>query len=87
MRKTFLQTLRDETLRIEVGPAALADLAVENLDLSTPALSQSVRRCAIERRAPRRLVTASPSRSANLLTMHEVVLVRQGAPAPEYCAA
>jgi hypothetical protein len=93
MRKTFLQTLRDEPLRIEVGPAALAALAVENLDLSTPERSRSVRRCTIERRVPRHLDTASPrpttspSRTANLLTMHEVVLVRQGVPAPEYCAA
>jgi hypothetical protein len=87
MRKTFLQTLRDETLRIEVGQAALGGLAVENLELSTPALSRSVRRCAIERRAPRHLDPASPGRTANLLAMHEVVLLPEVVPMLEYCAA
>lgn len=48
---TFLQTLRDETLRTELGAEVVADLAVENLDLSTPARSAAVRRCAIARRA------------------------------------
>lgn len=51
MRPTFLQTLRDETLRTELGSAVLADLAVENLELTTPARSQAVRRSIIERRA------------------------------------
>lgn len=87
MRKTFLQTLRDETMRIEVGPVALGDLAVENLDLSTPALSRSVRRGAIERRVPRRPDTTSARHTANLLAMHEVALVRPVPPAPEFCAA
>jgi len=50
MRTTFLQTLRDETLRTELGAEVVADLAVENLELSTPARSAAVRRCAIERR-------------------------------------
>lgn len=54
--KTFLQTLRDETLRLEVGRPVLSDLAVENLVLSTPALSQAVRRSVIERRVAEPLV-------------------------------
>ena len=51
MRPTFLQTVRDETLRAELGPEVVAGLAVENLDLSTPDRSAAVRRSAIERRA------------------------------------
>jgi hypothetical protein len=51
MRKTFLQILRDETMRTELGAEVVADLAVENLELSTPARSAAVRRCAIERRS------------------------------------
>ncbi|MGH9004641.1 MAG: hypothetical protein ACRDYV_16065 [Acidimicrobiia bacterium] len=51
MRTTFLQTLRDETLRTELGAEVLADLAVENLELSTRDRSDKVRRAAIERRA------------------------------------
>jgi hypothetical protein len=51
MRTTFLQFLRDETLRTELGPNVLADLAVENLELSTPARTEAVRRTIIERRA------------------------------------
>ena len=51
MRPTFLQFLRDETLRTELGSDVIADLAVENLELSTPARSQAVRRSIIERRA------------------------------------
>jgi hypothetical protein len=51
MRTTFLQFLRDETLRTELGPDVLADLAVENLELSTPARTEAVRRTIIERRA------------------------------------
>ncbi len=48
---TFLQTLRDESLLAELGAAVVRDLAVENLELSTPARSQAVRRSTIERRA------------------------------------
>ena len=51
MATTFAQTLRDETLRLEVGAPAVSDLAVENLDLSSPATSMAVRRTVIERRA------------------------------------
>ncbi len=51
MRESFHQILNDETLRTELGPAVLADLAVENLELSSPATSMAVRRSVIERRA------------------------------------
>ena len=51
MRKTFLQTIRDETLRMELGSVVLSDLAVENLELTTPTRSQAVRQTVIERRA------------------------------------
>lgn len=51
MRATFLQILRDETLRTELGAEVVADMAVENLELSTLARSQAVRRSVIERRA------------------------------------
>jgi hypothetical protein len=76
MRKTFLQTLRDETLRIELGPAVLSDLAVENLELSTSERSQAVRQNVIgRRRAGARSVLADALATANLLAMHEVKLV------------
>ena len=51
MHTTFLQTIGDETLRIELGAAVLADLAVENLELSTSSRSQAVRRSVLGRRA------------------------------------
>jgi hypothetical protein len=51
MRETFFQILNDETLRTELGAAVVADLAVENLQLSTPLTSMAVRRSIIERRA------------------------------------
>jgi len=50
MATSFVQTLQDETLRIEIGRAVVADLAVENVVLSTPYLSRAVRRSVIERR-------------------------------------
>lgn len=50
MRQSFLQILQDETMRTELGEAVVADLAVENLELTTPARSQAVRRAIIERR-------------------------------------
>ena len=50
MRESFHQILNDETLRTELGSAVLADLAVENLELSSPATSMAVRRSIIERR-------------------------------------
>jgi len=43
----LVRTVRDETLRVEVGPAVLCNLAVENVDLGQPALSRAVRRLAI----------------------------------------
>jgi hypothetical protein len=51
MRESFFQILNDETLRTELGAAVVADLAVENLELSTQATSMAVRRTIIERRA------------------------------------
>ena len=73
MATTFVQMLRDETLRMEVGAPVLSDLAVENLELSTPALSRAVRQSVIERRvatAPAIVRMPGPNR----LEMHEVVL-------------
>ena len=73
MAMTFVQTMRDEMLRIEVGPPALAGLAVENLELSTPAMSRAVRQSVIERRVAERVpVVRMPG--PNRLQMHEVVL-------------
>jgi len=84
MSNAYLHTLRDEVLRIEVGPAVASDLAVENLDLSTPALSRAVRLSIITRRAERPVVTGL---SRNRLTMYEVVLPPVRRPALESCAA
>ena len=50
MRESFFQILNNETLRTELGAAVVADLAVENLELSTPATSMAVRRGIIARR-------------------------------------
>ena len=73
MAMTFVQTLRDETLRLEVGAPALSGLAVENLELSNPAVSQAVRRSVIERRvAAEPVIRRMPG--PNRLEMHEVVL-------------
>jgi hypothetical protein len=80
MATTFVQTLRDETLRLEVGSPVVADLAVENLELSTPALSQAVRQSVIERRAVEPVVRAP---GPNRLEMYEVVLPDAAVP----CAA
>ena len=63
----FFETLRDETLRIEVGAAVAADLAAENIELSTPDLSGAVRRSIIIRRGERQGL------SANVLRMDEEV--------------
>jgi hypothetical protein len=86
MSKTFLQSLQDETLRIEVGAAAVSGLAVENLELSTPGLSQAVRRSVIQRRASDQVATVTTGRTADLLTMHQVMLPAEIA-SVEYCAA
>jgi hypothetical protein len=72
MAASFVQTLQDETLRIEVGPTAVADLAVENLELSTPAVSRAVRRSVIERRVAAGPVMRMPG--PNRLAMDEVAL-------------
>ena len=71
MATTFIRTLQDETLRLEVGGPALSDLAVENLDLSTPALSRAVRRSIIERRVAEPVVRMP---GPNRLEMFEVDL-------------
>jgi hypothetical protein len=71
MSVTFFETLRDETLRIEIGAAAASGLAVENVELSTRDLSGAVRGSIIVRRAD------GPGLSANQLAMDEV-----GLPAP-----
>ena len=79
MASTFVQTLTDEALRVELGPAALSGLTLENLELSTAPLSRSVRRSVIERRAEPVVRMPGPNR----LEMHEVAL-----PAvPLLCAA
>lgn len=84
MSNGFLDTLRDETLRIEVGPAASSDLAVENLDLSTATLSRTVRQSVIARRAERPVTTGL---SHNRLMMHEVILPPFRRAELEACAA
>ena len=71
MAMTFVDTLRDETLRYEIGSPVLAGLAVENLELSGPALSQAVRRSVIERRAAEPVVRMP---GPNRIEMHEVFL-------------
>ena len=81
MSITFFEMLRDETLRIEIGAAAAADLAVENVELSTGDLSRAVRGSVIVRRAE------GPGVSANQLTMEEVRLPAAVLPVLESCAA
>ncbi len=80
MALTFVQTLRDETLRLEVGSPVVSDLAVENLELSTPAMSRAVRRSVIERRVVEPVVRMP---GPNRIEMHEVVLPNTAVP----CAA
>ena len=72
MAMTFVQSLRDETLRLEVGSPALSGLAVENLELSTPHLTRAVRQSVIERRVIQPVVVRMPS--SNRIEMHEVAL-------------
>ena len=89
MATTFVEMLRDETLRIELGGTVVSGLAVENLDLSTAGLSRAVRQSAIERRAvepPGGMGGVPPTKAAgaatatvrmpgpNRLEMYEVVL-------------
>lgn len=71
MAMTFVQSLRDETLRLEVGSPVLTDLAVENIELSTPSLSRAVRQSVIERRVVESVVRMP---GPNRLEMHEVSL-------------
>lgn len=51
VRPPFLRLVSDETLRIELGRDVVAALALENLDLSSPASSEAVRRFIITHRA------------------------------------
>ena len=71
MAMTFLQSLRDETLRLEVGSPVMSDLAVENIELSTPILSRAVRQSVIERRVAEPVVRMP---GPNRLEMNEVTL-------------
>lgn len=71
MAMTFLQSLRDETLRLEVGSPVVSDLAVENIELSTPTLSRAVRQSVIERRVTEPVVRMP---GPNRLEMNEVEL-------------
>jgi hypothetical protein len=71
MAMTFLQSLRDETLRLEVGAPVVSDLAVENIELSTPTLSRAVRQSVIERRVAEPVVRML---GPNRLEMDEVTL-------------
>jgi hypothetical protein len=72
MATTFVQSLRDETLRLEVGSPVVSSLAVENIELSTPTLSRAVRQSVIERRVAAPVVVWMPG--PNRLEMHEVAL-------------
>ena len=71
MAMTFTQSLRDETLRLEVGSSVVSDFAVENIELSTPSLSRAVRQSVIERRVVQPVVRMP---GPNRLEMDEVVL-------------
>ena len=73
MATTFAQTLRDETLRMEVGAPVVSHLAVENVELSTPALSRAVRQSVLERRIGQQPVVRRMPGS-NRIEMHEVHL-------------
>ena len=81
MSTTYFELLRNETLRIEVGPEAVADLAVENVQLSTEDLSRAVRSSVLVRRA------GAPRRTANLLMMADVRLPTVVPPVLQPCAA
>lgn len=70
MATSYVQTLRDEALRIEIGSPVLAQLAVENVELSSPRMSRSVRRSIIERLAEPIVRMPGPNR----LDMYEVQL-------------
>lgn len=72
MAMTFLQSLRDETLRLELGSPVISGLAVENIELSTPTLSRAVRQSVIERRATVPVVVRMPG--PNRLEMNDVRL-------------
>jgi hypothetical protein len=50
-RPSFQRMVSDETMRFELGRDVVAALALENLDLSTPASSEAVRRFIVMQRA------------------------------------
>jgi len=81
MSSTYVEILRDETLRVEVGPAAAAALAVENAELTTGVRTRAVRSSVIVRRAD------AAGLSANLLSMDDVRLPVAPAPELQACAA
>ncbi|HZI38584.1 MAG TPA: hypothetical protein VFF24_09785 [Acidimicrobiia bacterium] len=68
MSSSYVEILRDETLRIEIGAAAAAGLAVENAELSTVVRTRAVRSSVIVRRAD------APVPSSNRLPMGDVRL-------------
>ena len=72
MAMTFVESLRDETLRVEVGSPVMSALAVENVELSTATLSRAVRQSIIERRVIEPVVVRMPG--PNRLEMSEVSL-------------
>lgn len=47
----FIRFVSDEWLRLELGAAVVAALALENVELSSERLSREVRRSIVERRA------------------------------------
>lgn len=51
VRLSFQRMVSDETMRIELGRDVVAALALENLDLSTPANSEAVRLFIVAHRA------------------------------------
>jgi hypothetical protein len=81
MSNAYVEILRDATLRLEIGPAAAAALAVENVELQTGARSRAVRSSVIVRRAD------GPILSANQLTMGDVRLPDPVVPVLRPCAA
>jgi hypothetical protein len=81
MSSAYVEILRDETLRIEIGQAAAADLAVENVELSTGDRSRAVRTSVIVRRAD------APALGANQLMMDDVRLPAAVVPVNQPCAA
>jgi hypothetical protein len=59
---------------MEVGGPVVSHLAVENLELSSPALSRAVRQSVIERRVVEPLPLVCRMPGPNRIEMHEVHL-------------